>query len=503
MALGEKQIKELNVAQERVTAGNAQGPVVDKLSGKQTNAGDVANLAHAAENGYKYTPPATGNIAPTNTSNNGLADAVEGTDDQSPFETGTGISGYDDALAAEGANAGSLDDAGVKDFINSAFGNNETPEVTAPTFDAEKARLEESKTSQLAALDATYATDLAKVQKQNKNVGNALKARLLKLGVSPTDSAWSNAEVGQASRDAAAESALESEYLSNKAKINSNSDAAISNIAMQEATMSFNASVQNTQNLLAKQNQGISLFQIFESRDQAQKDRETSANNALVEFQGTMAGLADEQQRTVSENFWKNAEAGYFNVSDEATLQHLADLENSSPYLKGLTAAASGGLTDRLNEMAQTELDRQETQMNIKETQANIGKINAATQKIITGGNADGDENPAVGNYIAQLGNYFMPEDNGQRTKSSEYFGEDGKMDSSKYNMELNNFVQSMDPDLKDISYYKKIYYTQFPPKTLLNTEGDPTAANIVRDYESILKDPSVSGSVVTINTGN
>ena len=85
----------------------------------------------------------------------------------------------------------------------------------------------------------------------------------MKLGVSPSDSAWSNAEAGQAQRDAEAESALRSEYMSNKARIEADVDAQISAIAMNEANMQFNATVKNIENKLATQAQGINLYQIF------------------------------------------------------------------------------------------------------------------------------------------------------------------------------------------------------------------------------------------------
>lgn len=324
--------------------------------------------------------PATGNLPNTPAPANGpaLAAAVDASG-QTPFEAGTGISGYDAALAAENTPTNTDPNAWMEDWMKSAFGAGDAPatnnNITAPTFDAEKARLEASKNSQLQAIDAQYATDLATMQKNNKNVGNSLKARLLKLGVSPSDSAWSNAEAGQLERDTSAEAGLRSEYMSNKAKVEANMADKITNIVMQEATMNFNASVQNIQTKLQTQAQGINLFEIFSQRAQDQKDMEQRAYSDLMTYKGTMAGIEQRQQEAIAKNFWDNAKNGAYNISDESTLKGLSELEKSSPYLQGLTAAASAGLTDRLDKMAQSAATLEKTKADIAQSYASINKM--------------------------------------------------------------------------------------------------------------------------------
>jgi len=339
-------ISELDQASARVAAGNTQAAVKD-ATGKVINAGDLANIEYATKKlGYSYKP-AQGNT--------GLADAVQKTN----FQQGTGIQGYDAALASQGTTTntiGGSDADWMEDWMKDAFGKGEQAAVDtikAPTFDVEKARLETAKTNRLAALDAQYATDLATTQKRNKDLGSSLKARLMKLGVSPSDSAWSNAEAGQAMRDAEAESALRSEYLSNKAKIEADSDAQLTTLAMNEATMKFNATVKNIENKLQTQAQGINLYQIFSQRDQSEKDREQSAYNAALDYQGKMATLDQAQQEAVAKNFIDSAQKGLYNISDKATLEMLSKLEKESPYLKGLVDIATSGLSDRLDKKAE------------------------------------------------------------------------------------------------------------------------------------------------------
>lgn len=377
MPLKPEQVTELNAAQARVTAGTAQGATGG-------NAGDVANLAYATKNyGYKApaAAPAGGNlpVVPTTAApatNVALANAVEG---KTPFEAGTGIQGYDAAMAKENqAPAATQPNSTdwMTDWMKNAFGTQSKDNtITAPTFAVEKTRLEEARNSRLAALDATYATDLARTQKQNKDVGNSLKARLIKLGVKPSDSAWSNAEAGQLDRDRAVEDKLRSEYMSNKAKIESDSDTALTNIAMNEATMAFNANVKNIETKLQTQAQGINLFEIFSSRDQSEKDREQRAYASALDYQGKMATLDQAQQEAISKNFIENAQAGLYNVSDKATLEMLSKLEKESPYLTGLVGIASSGLSDRLDKKALDAANLQKIKADTAQSYASINKM--------------------------------------------------------------------------------------------------------------------------------
>jgi len=304
---------------------------------------------------------------------------------ENSISSGDRYRGYDAALKAEVAPAPSVSPTSGTDWMNdwmkSAFGIGKdgqqvaTDQVAAPTFDAEKARLDAARTSRLQALDATYASDLATVQKNNKNVGNSLKARLMKLGVKPTDSAWSNAEAGQLERDTAAETKLRNEYMSNKAKIEADLDDKITTLAMNEAKMSFDATVKNIENKLQTQAQGINLYQIFSNRDQSEKDREQRAYASMLDYEGKMATLDQAQQEAISKNFIDNAQKGLYNVSDKATLEMLAKLEKESPYLTGLTKIATAGLSDRLDKKAQDAANLAKIKADTAQSYASINKM--------------------------------------------------------------------------------------------------------------------------------
>lgn len=371
--LNQEQITGLNAANQRVTQG---------LGTAEEIARDQQNINYATQT-YGWTPQTFNAATPSQPGGANLATAVAGYQGpggtlgsgQTPFEQGTGIEGYDAALAAE---AKSKETDWMQDWMKSAFGEQKAADqVKAPTFDAEKARLQTARDNRLAALDAQYATDLATVQKNNKNIGNSLKARLLKLGVSPSDSAWSNAEAGQLERDTAAEAKLRNEYMSNKAKIESESDVALTNVAMTEARMSFEAQVKNIETKLQTQAQGINLYQLFSERDQSEKDREQRAYGDLMQYQGTMAGLAQKQQEAIAKNFIESARAGLYNITDKDTLAMLAKLEKESPYLSGLTNIASAGLTDRLDKKAQDAANLDKTKNEVLMIKANIAKLKA------------------------------------------------------------------------------------------------------------------------------
>lgn len=369
-------IKELDLASARIASGGAMGAVKD-ATGKVINAGDQANIDYAKNNfGYTYTPP---------NSNAGLADAVENVG-QTNFQAGIGIEGYDQALADEKDNKSWMEEW-AKGLMT-----NQQDQVQAPTFDVEKARLTEARNSRIQALDAQYATNLATLQKKNKDLGSSLKARLMKLGVSPSDSAWSNAEAGQAQRDAEAESALRSEYMSNKARIEADVDAQISAIAMNEANMQFNATVKNIENKLATQAQGINLYQIFSQRDQSERDREQRAYAALQDYEAKMMTLDQAQQEALAKNLIENAQKGFYNISDPNTLEMLASLEKQSPYLIGLTNIASAGLSDRLESKAQAAADLAKTNVDIERIKASTAQAYASIQKMRSESSSSGDK---------------------------------------------------------------------------------------------------------------
>jgi len=296
--------------------------------------------------------------------------------------------GYLSGTGAKTSGAGGINDAsGMADMIENKswmdFSIQDPEKITAPTFEEEKARLATVRDQRLAALDEQYSVNLATVKKQNKDIGNALKARLIKLGVSPSDSSWSNAEAGQLERDQASERALYSEYLANKAKIESDSEEALTNIAMKEATMNFDAQVQNIQNKLTTQAQGINLFQIFSQRDQSEKDREQSAYQFLKNLEFNYATFDDSKQQAVAKNVLQNAQNGLYNISDPETLKMLSKLSLESPYLQGLVDVASAGLTDRLNKLAMDELQKESMR-------ADIDYKKVSTSKLLSGGSNEG-----------------------------------------------------------------------------------------------------------------
>lgn len=386
---------ELDLASARVASGGAMGAVKD-ATGKIINAGDQANIDYATKNlGYTYNPPAPSNLGDTvqnyspstemvNLVNNtGTKVSVSKADwDNNPAYK-NGVWKLDTGGETNtGVDTGS-DTNWMEDWMKSAFGNGETEQIKAPTFDVERARLEEAKVSRIAALDAQYASNLATVQKNNRNLGSSLKARLMKLGVSPSDSAWSNAEAGQAERDAEAEAKLRAEYLSNKAAIESDVDAKLTTLAMNEATMQFNATVKNIENKLATQAQGINLYQIFSQRDQTEKDREQQALQFGQTMQYNLMTFDDQKQQTIAQNIIENAQNGLYNISDAGTLEMLKNLEKQSPYLKGLLNIASAGLTDRLDKKAMEALEKESLK-------ADIDYKKISTQKLLSGGSNDG-----------------------------------------------------------------------------------------------------------------
>lgn len=395
--LNQEQITGLNAANERVTKGLGSA---EEIARDQQNINFASKTYGWKPQTFNATAPSGSDLASTVAGYQGPGATTRKDTSLTPFQQGTGIEGYDAALAAESAAAKPKETDWMADWMKQAFGQPSlADQVKAPTFEAEKARLQAARDSRITALDAQYATDLATVQKNNKNLGNSLKSRLMKLGISPSDSAWSNAEAGQLERDTASEAKLRSEYMSNKAKIESDSDEALTNITMNEARMSFDATVKNIETKLQTQAQGINLYQIFSNRDQSEKDREQKAYGDLLQYQGTMAALDQKQQEAIAKTFIDNARSGLYNISDKATLELLAKLEKESPYLSGLTGVASAGLSDRLDKKAQdaatlakTNIETEKLKSDIQENLAQIAKLRAG----VSGSSAASKEEKAL-----------------------------------------------------------------------------------------------------------
>jgi len=259
----------------------------------------------------------------------------------------------------------------LNSWLENAF--QQQSQITPVSMGDLKTQFITDRDSQLAALDAKYAQDVVDLRTRNKNLGSSLKSRLIKLGVSPSDSSWTNAEAGQAQRDAEAETRLRNEYNSQRSAIYTQSSRDIANVAMQENQQAFNAQVENMNNSLQKIGQGISLFQIFSQRDQSEKDREQKAYGDLLQYETSMATLDNTKKQAMAKNFIDNAQRGLYNISDKATLEMLMKLEMENPdYLTGLTEIATNGLSDRLLDITSKELAIQKTKADIAKARSGL-----------------------------------------------------------------------------------------------------------------------------------
>ncbi len=247
-------------------------------------------------------------------------------------------------------------------------------EVKAPVFTSEKDQLTSSLNSRLEANDVKFANDLSALRDKNKNIANSLKAKLVKMNISPSDPSWASVMMGQMDRDEEGEKKLRSDYLAEKSKIETEVADKISALTSQEVNMKFQADMANINNNLQKLGQGLTLYNIFEQRSQADKDREQSAYNALLTYNGTMAGLDQKKQESIAASLLDNAQKGFYNVSDKATLDMLMKMQKDNPeYLSGLVDVATTGLTARANSLAQDAL-------NMKKTEAEIGALNRSNR---------------------------------------------------------------------------------------------------------------------------
>lgn len=245
-------------------------------------------------------------------------------------------------------------------------------EASRVAAESEKTRLAAVRDARLKSLEIDFTKNLAAVKQQNTDQTAAIKARLLKLGISPSDSSFDNTVQGQLTRNQRAEDALAAEYESNKAKVFADMEEKISQVAMTAIKNDMDSAIASADNILKKQGLAKDIMQIFSERDDNEKNREQSAYNALLDYQAKMASLDQDTQKTIAANFIDNAQKGFFNTSDKGTIELLQSLEKQSPYLKGLTQIASAGLADRLQAKASEQLNQEKTKWDIENIKSTI-----------------------------------------------------------------------------------------------------------------------------------
>jgi hypothetical protein len=437
-----------------------------KLNGT-ANADDVANIDYAVKNNLWAEPSS-------------VADKMAGAfSEKSPFELGTGIEGYDKALADKKVTQPAEDKWAVPSF-DSILSGMGIEKLTAKDYSGDYQALEDNLTAQLEQIDLQYQQDYDDLVKQNKQATADLRAKL-KKGKFLSNSI-DNAVAGQEARNQEALDKLERAMNQDKGAAKQNKTANYMALSKQERDDYFNVQSANINNVLQGYNTATNVWNVFSSRSTEEKKMEQDAYQFLVE-QSNNAMEADLER---TQSF---IEKGLYDVYDEDVVKMLNSLEKSSGLeLNSLVNAATGGYWDRMSNMslkdaqaenlaANTEKTKTLLPLEVQKYQADIANVQSTIAKRLSESKEAGSQEA---NSLLQGSSAKLLE---------EAKGNDGYYDSSKYVQVMNEFISEVDPKLTNEKYYSDLFMNYLPPTKLLNpSEDDKSAAKLRSEFTKSLK---------------
>jgi hypothetical protein len=279
-----------------------------------------------------------------------------------------GTGGTDNSGAAAGAagddktgsTSGTTPDFGA--IFKSVFGEDPTtvkPPTNTPDYSKAKTDLENSRNAQTQSAQIDFVQQQQTLATQNTASIASLKARMMKLGVSPSDSSWDNALAGQQTRYNASLATAQQNYEKTVGNINAGIDSKMSDIAVTEAKDKVTAVQNDFDNLMKKMGLAETLYSVYSSRDQAEKQLEQTATDSLRNYNLNVSKMSQDQQSTAATDIQSNLQKGMYDMTDPKVLKMLQDAEKNNPFLQGedLITMGAQGLVDRGLSIAQSKAD--------------------------------------------------------------------------------------------------------------------------------------------------
>jgi len=236
-------------------------------------------------------------------------------------------------------------------IYDNLFGKDQTQteiESSLPDYTAQKDSLNKEYYAELATLDTDYNLGVKKVEDKATDSLAGLQASLLKLGISPSDSSWSNAIVGADKRKQESLKEVKDQYENNKAKLLAGKSKDISAIDVKAQEEKFKAITDAADRQLKQLGVATDIFTLFSNRDEKEKDRELSAYKELEQNYRTEIGLDQKTMADTGKNFIENAQKGLYDISDPEIVKMLKEAQKTNPYAVGVLDVATSGLKDRL-----------------------------------------------------------------------------------------------------------------------------------------------------------
>jgi len=300
-----------------------------------------------------------------------------------------------DALGEDGAIEGEVVDeppATTKETTEDVFKVPEFDEIMEkfgiskiiPSDFSEIKRLEqEALTDRLLAIDIDFDEQAQEQEDKNDNALAALQAKLIKLGVSPSGTSFSNVEAGEISRGQERLDAVETARSKEKALARAKSKESISQISREERAEVFNAQIADMNNLFQGIGLATDIMSVFDGRDQSIKNREQAEKEFVRNLNFDYINLDSQERESRIGRVLLAAENGDLGLSDEDVGEYNR-LEVQAGYPENfIVNMAIKGLQSKLTNMAKDVLDTEKIEAEIEHTKAQTARTKGLTAKSI------------------------------------------------------------------------------------------------------------------------
>ncbi len=246
-------------------------------------------------------------------------------------------------------------------------------EIEPPDFSESKRLAREALDAQLVSIDADFDNRIKKQEDSNSNLLASLQANLIKAGVNQSGTSFQSATAGQIARADEIINRILNEKSRQVALARAGERDTQGQIRRDEIQAVFDTQVQNANNAFKKNGLNVQLLQLFNSREQSEKNREQNESQFAQSLAFDYFNLEQKEQEARLGKVIKAAEDGMLSL-DEELLSEYESLSIQAGFPEGfITEKAAIGLQKRLAQMAKDELERKKTEAGIAKTKAGTG----------------------------------------------------------------------------------------------------------------------------------
>lgn len=427
------------------------------------------------------------------------ADALNDTTDDglTPFERGEGIEGYDKALAEQASQT--TEEKWKVPTFDSIMEGLGIEKLEAKDYSGDYTALRDNLDAQLESIDLQYEQEYEALTAKNENLSAALKAKLIKAGVDPNGTSFTSAVDSQIARNEAELKKLQNYRDQQKAAARRGYSQDYLTLSKNERDDYFNTQVQKFNMYQQAMGTSVNVWQAFSNRSLQEQQLEAEADKFSEETKRFWYSYSQDERMNRYNRIMDAAEQGFFDMNNPDKVKELNWLEKSvGAEPNSIVNVAFGGMNNRLVDIwykstmaesmeASTAESKALLPYKIQKYETEIAQSRASAAKSLA--SLDSTTQTTANTALKKIEEAFFDESDPDSYAVGDIEkDEDGniigyKLDTRKYKMAMNDFVEAVDPDLKNENYYKDVFMDQFPPNALLN-ENDKSAEVLINQYK-------------------